>query len=604
MSSNSRTIAAVGPDRATVVALIAVVFGYTATTASAHPISVLSETAFIDRDRVTLDVEVFAEDLYFYHDLQANEKNEVTATALRDAAQRHGPLLLERLPIFDAKGRRLQGGRVVDVEGEEFPADIPVGELMGHDLIYRLEIPLAAPPEFLSFSQRLVDSEAGFPALVDFRAKQAGLDEEIEATLKPGDVRTVRFDWSSPAKIGAAESQGEEWLQARREDLLGATSLNTVRSFLYITRREVRHELLIPFPLVESYFTVDRANQDALSPSEQDSAKTKIGEFFSAKNPLSIDGVVREPASRRVEFFSLEDRDLTQSPARRTVSAVNARVGVILTYPLEAPAANMELIWDSFNRQAWRVDAFCFVDGEILRPKFSMATRSDTFTWQRSKAVPPTVAKVVAAPMPRQWSIPWLGLLIVGVGIAAGFRAKRRPAVAGAILAASVAMAATVWPSARISFVSPLASPPEVTSDEAGEIFEVLHRNLYRSVDAATDADALDLLAASADGELLRDLYLRLVKSFHSADDSGALPSANEIAVLEQRKSESDGPEGFGYFCRWEVIGRVEHWGHVHSRRYRYAADFQIAPREGSWKIVSLDLHDARIVEDESVGLL
>ncbi|HEX6986166.1 MAG TPA: hypothetical protein VF170_12370, partial [Planctomycetaceae bacterium] len=132
--------------------------------ASAHPISVLVETAYVDRDVVTIDVECFAEDLYFYHGLKPNDRNEVAAETLRETSVKHGPLLLERLPVFDSAGRRIEGGKVVSVTGNEFPADIPLGELMGTSLIYRLELPLARPPEFLSFSQRLVDDDAGFPA--------------------------------------------------------------------------------------------------------------------------------------------------------------------------------------------------------------------------------------------------------------------------------------------------------------------------------------------------------------------------------------------------------------------------------------------------------
>lgn len=592
--------------RGRLAGLLALLLGCSfAHTAYAHPISVVVETAHIDRDKITIDVEVFAEDLFFYHDLKPNERNEVPASALREAAVKHGPLLLERLPVFDMSGRRIQGGKVISVEGDAFPADIPLGEFMGHDLIYRLELPLEKPPEFLSFSQRLVDGDAGFPALVDFRAKQAGLEEEIEATLKPRDVRTIRFDWSPEDPKASEGSSREEWLEARREDLLGATSLNTVRSFLYITRREVRHELLIPFPLVESYFTVDRADADTLTPSEQDIAKAKAAEFFSAKNPLSIDGVPHEPSATRVEFFTLEDRDLTKPPKRRTVSAVNSRIGIVLSYPLAAPASEVELVWDAFNRQAWRVDAFCFAGSEILRPKFSMATRSDTFAWKRPQPIEPTTVEVVEAPRTQKWSIPWLAIGIGGVGIVAGLRFRRRPALAGAVIAASVSTAAAVWTTVRVNVTPPLPLAPIVSADEASEIFHQFHRNLYLSVEATTDEEALDLLAASADGELLRDLYLRLVRSFRVVDDSGTLPIADEINILRERKIGAAGRDGgFDYSCIWEVTGRVEHWGHVHSRRYRYEGEFRIEPRDGQWKMTSLDLRDARIVEDEAVGLL
>src|SRR5690606_27876599 len=161
-----------------------------------------------------------------------------------------------------------------------------------------------------------------------------------------------------------------------------------IRSFLYIEPREIRHELLIPFPLVESYLTIDRADPELLTHDEQQAAGPKIGEYFRGRNPLTIDGDPAEPIVSRVEFFTLDDRNLSVAQPRRTVSAVNARVGLILSYPLDRPAGTVELKWNAFNRQAWRVDAFVFAGDEILRPKFSAATRDDTFAWQRPEMPP------------------------------------------------------------------------------------------------------------------------------------------------------------------------------------------------------------------------
>src|SRR5690606_23932696 len=86
--------------------------------ADAHPISVVVESAYVERDKVSIEVECFAEDLYFYHNLRPNDKNKATASSLRDAAVKHGPLLLERLPVYDAGGHRIDGGRIVSVTGD------------------------------------------------------------------------------------------------------------------------------------------------------------------------------------------------------------------------------------------------------------------------------------------------------------------------------------------------------------------------------------------------------------------------------------------------------------------------------------------------------
>lgn len=570
-----------------------------------HPISVVIETAYVDHDKVTMEVEVYAEDLVFYHDVKPDDRNEVPAEALREAAAKHGPLLLERLPVFDAAGRRIEGGEVGSVTGtDEFPASVPIGELMGYSLVYRLEVPLAKPPEFLSFSQRLVGPEDGFPALVDFRVKQAGQEEEVEATLKPGQVRTVRFEWSG-GDASPADAEREAWMKEVRADTLGATGLNSVRSFLYVGRREVRHELLIPFPLLESYFSVDRQQPDFLSPEEQEAAKQKVGEFFADKNPIAIDGAKQTPSSVRVEFFTLEDRDLTKPPKRRTVNTVNARVGVILAYPTDPPSTEVKLVWNAFNRLAWRVDAFCFAGDEVLRPKFSMATRQATFVWKRPAAPTPLDVKLAAAPPRPALAVAWLSLLLAAGALTVGLSTRHRPRIAAGVTATGLLAAALTWGGPRLLVPQPFAELPSLTDAQAADAFGRLHHNLYLATDASTEEEALEALAGAADGELLRDLYLQLVRTFRETDETGAIPVTSGVKILAGNKlGEPTAQGGFNYTCRWEVAGRVEHWGHVHNRRYHYDAVFRVERRSGRWTMTAMNLRDARLVEDQATGLL
>ncbi|MBA3312411.1 MAG: hypothetical protein H0T47_03835 [Planctomycetaceae bacterium] len=586
-----------------VVVLLAVAWlGMSAQVAVAHPISVVTESAFVERDKVTVDIEVFAEDLYFFHGVKENDAGAVGKEGLREAAGKHGALLLERLPVFDAAGRRLKG-EVISVTGDEFPEDILPGELMGHSLIYRLEFPLSEPPEFLTFSQRLVDSSAGFPALVDFRIKQAGRDDEAVATLKPNQVRTIRFEWEGETALPAtSDAVRESWMKEQRDDALGATSLNTIRSFLYIAKREVRHELLIPFPLVESFITVDRADPDFLTHDEQQVAKPKIGEFFVEQNPVTIDGTASRPSDVRVEFFTLDDRNLAKAVPRRTVSAVNCRIGLILTYPLERPANEVKLVWDAFNREAWRVDAFCFVGDEVLRPEFSAAKRKDTFVWNRPPEPKPEPVPVARVPASPTLTLPGFSILIAAIGAVFAFLLRRRPPLAVGIAVGCCVLAITGRKHVQVTFARPLASTPELPASETDAIVRTLHANLYRAADAATDEEVVEALAAAADGDVLRSLALQLIEYVRFGEDEGGTLAVQDVEVLSgSRAGERAETGGFDYQMTWDVTARLEHWGHVHDRRFRYDAVFAIDPREGRWVITEIDLRDVRMLEDESL---
>ena len=47
---------------------------------------------------------------------------------------------------------------------------------------------------------------------------------------------------------------------------------------------------------------------------------------------------------------------------------------------------------------------------------------------------------------------------------------------------------------------------------------------------------------------------------------------------------------GFTALATWTVTGSVGHWGHIHKRSNRYQAELDIAPVDGVWKIVGLEL--------------
>ncbi|MFO0217921.1 MAG: hypothetical protein ACK54I_00795, partial [Planctomycetota bacterium] len=45
---------------------------------------------------------------------------------------------------------------------------------------------------------------------------------------------------------------------------------------------------------------------------------------------------------------------------------------------------------------------------------------------------------------------------------------------------------------------------------------------------------------------------------------------------------------GFQYRCKWNLVGSVEHWGHLHQRTNIYDADFTVSLVNGAWKITAM----------------
>ena len=72
----------------------------------------------------------------------------------------------------------------------------------------------------------------------------------------------------------------------------------------------------------------------------------------------------------------------------------------------------------------------------------------------------------------------------------------------------------------------------------------------------------------------------------------GERVKVREVTMLDvqPRRRLPDG--GFIAECRWDVSGSVGHWGHVHGRSNRYQAELAIAPVDGSWKLIGLEILD------------
>ena len=86
-------------------------------------------------------------------------------------------------------------------------------------------------------------------------------------------------------------------------------------------------------------------------------------------------------------------------------------------------------------------------------------------------------------------------------------------------------------------------------------------------------------------------------------DPINAGRDAGEIldGQFEPLPVESDGSEyGFGYQCRWNVAGTVEHWGHIHQRTNQYEASFRVEMVDNAWKVTNMELLNEQRLQFET----
>jgi hypothetical protein len=569
--------------------------------ASAHPISVTRAHVYVTRDKVAAKLDVFVEDLFLFHDLKPNDRDFLEPAVIRDGIEKHQQFLLERFAIRDVRGEPLRGVVVGVEQAEMQPEGIPLAELMAHQITFAFEYPLDEAPEFLTFSQHLVDDTLLVPAEMQLRVKQEGAGTSHHEVLYPDKPQTIRFSWDNPPLApDASEDDWEQWYQRQEDETLGITSYSSVYSFLYIGDYEIRHEILVPLLTLEESVLIARASDAFLEVEEQDAASEQIAAFFTAGNPLDVDGVRVRPEVQRIDFYGLDFKDFARRAERRRVSMANARVGVILSYPLAAPPETVEVTWDRFNQFIWTVNMTVYAYDDTLRVALSRVGNENSYRWTspgRTPRPPYQPVSVELPPSPRL-SLPAASLIsstflpvIFLVLWLRGAVAKSYAFATGLVVCCAVA----VWPFGRFDIPDPFAVSPEITESQAEAAFAALHRNVYRAFDYRDEDQVYDALAVSVAGPLLRDMYLDIRRGLEMQEQGGAVSRVREVNMVEGEKVDTDGSRdadspGFGFHCRWTVEGTVEHWWHVHARTNAYEALFKVEAHDGVWKITSMDI--------------
>ncbi len=577
----------------------------------AHPISLTQAFVFVTREQATVKLDFFAEDLFLFHNLAPNDRDFLEPNVIQSGIEKHKTFLLERFTIRDVHGQRLTG-RVVGVGQSKMAAEgIRLADLMSHRISFQVEYPFTEPPEFLTFSQQLSDDKLVVPAEVQLNVKQEAAGTGSQEVLYPGTPQTVRFRWDSPPLApDASQEARDEWYQKQKDETLGITSYSAVYSFLYITDYEVRHEILIPLLTLEESVLIARADDAFLEIAEQDAAREQIAAYFTAGNPLEIDGVRVQPVVRRIDFYGLDFKDFAQRVERRRVPLSSARVGVILSYSTKGTPSRVQVTWDRFNRFIWTVNMIVYAFEDTLRATLSRLGMENKYSWQNPGRPPPpplTQVDMTLPPRPR-WSLPVvsLGCILLWPGLI--WLLWRRAAAARSYVFGSAlvaAVAAGVWPWARWELDNPFMPPSTASADQATAIFAALHKNIYRAFDYRQENDVYDALAKSVDGPLLGELYLQVRRGLEMQEQGGAVSRVREVKMVSGQKeparfAATSDPRGFDYRCRWTVAGTVEHWGHLHARTNEYEARFTIEPRAGAWKITSMEVLNEKRLKFET----
>lgn len=576
-----------------------------------HPVSIVNADIYVNRGITTMRLTCFAEDLVMLQGVEALEDGLYDNEELLDATKDHGEYLQEKIILRNSAGEVMKSKLVETIDIEIPDEGIKDGKLMEYKISFVFEFKYEKPPEFITIEQQMVAEGALLPSEFKILMKQAGSDSPYMHMMKPSKPETFRFDWEKPIlSQDASAKEWDEWFAEQREKNLGITSYSSVYSFIYITRHEVRHEVLIPLATLASFIDLERKDPSFLDIEEQEAASEKVKRFFSIGNPVRINSIEVAPVFDRIDFYGLDLRDFAMQAEKRRVSMANGRVGVIMSYSTKGSPTEVEVEWDKFNDYIKSVDAVAFAFDKIEKTEFSKFIENNTYKWSEPGRKPlPPITELSSTIDVEAYKKPTLRLPVVTLALlAGGILSLLLGLVFGAgwkvswALAAICCVASLFTLNLNVTEIDdPFAKPPPefaMEDDEAREVFGQLHKNMFRAFDYRNESDVYDALAKSVDGELLRKLYLDVNESLRVEEQGGAVANVNEVNLLDGKKynlkSGADNPApGFGYRCRWNLVGTIEHWGHIHQRTNEYDADFNIEVRDDGWKIVSMEVLDA-----------
>ena len=492
----------------------------------AHPVSLSAAIIDVHEDHIAVEIQIMLEDLVLYQEVSADSEYRYPADALREAARKHGDFVTKYFTIRDANGEQLVGN-LQEIDTSTIDENgVPQTDLMNKWVTYPLVVPVDSRQNFFTFMQTFGGRAAVIPAVMDLMLLQSGILLETPTQLTLGQPHSVKFDWDNPP--AHAPNSLRELRKMRDEQLrerLGIATYGGLYSFLYIHRFEVRHEILVPLLTLETWLSIPREDPDFLEVAEQEVVRTQIGDFFQESNLVSINGLSIPPNLVRINFFGLDINDFALNKEPRRVSVYQARVGVILSYPSRSTLQDVELHWKTFSEHA-----------PFLR-SIVLAGHDDPFE------------HIFFVKRPRfRWHSEWIDTPVKPV----------------------------------------LVQSQTLNTVTSTGVLQKLLSNVYSAFDFRDDSDVYDTLATSVQGDLLRDLYLKIKRSLLVAEQGGAQSHVTTVKILSVKPTRNF--LASEYEVTWRTTGTVEHWGHVHTRINEYDATFTLETEDGVWKLSKVDI--------------
>jgi len=392
---------------------------------------------------------------------------------------------------------------------------------------------------------------------------------------------------------------GALWLLTAAEAF--AHTPPTVYQNVRVDETEAVWEATIGAELFEDWLGFAPKTLDDLEEEERARVVSAVEDFFADWSVLSIDRVPVKGVLKGLETMEFIDHMATWRYGK-----------VTLVYSTIGRPRQMSIVWKRFeNSIGWYLAP---IQGEISGfgrgAYFALAEKEPEFVWHvpREPRAPPAFAPP-AAPEKAVLDLPVASAALVALGILAVpllLLGKASGKITAGVAVGALVLAAALSGVARTEVSLPWDRAFEMPDEEGARfLFETIQKNIYRAFEYDKEEDVYDTLAKSVRGHLLEDVYAEVMESLIFREEGGGAVSRILGTENVETKIEfgSSGARAFELEAIWRVTGRVEHWGHSHTRLNEYQARFEVSYAGGEWLISKMEVLDQKRLEDPEYRL-
>lgn len=334
----------------------------------AHAVSISHGSVLVHPDRIRLELKIAAEDFAHYYGIGIMQRLPWSLESLEWAADRHGHSLVDAMVIRNGQGERLPGRLVSKLMTPLREGPLNPDQIRSLEIIYVIEYANLHSPGLLSFQLLPITGSPGLLSQSCLNVRLSGTDESRSIRLTSGgNVETLQFSWprdgSRPTITGPLEG------------------LKSVLARMEIAGDELRFEVDVPLPLLETFVPFDRVNREFIEVEDQRAAESRLQSFFLGRNDISIDGRLSVPDSAGVVWLEPGSSESTRSTFPRRLGVWTTRVRWSQRFELNKAPTSVTLHWDLFNAAV--LQAEITLQSDNSRSIHRVSTYAPALHWTR-----------------------------------------------------------------------------------------------------------------------------------------------------------------------------------------------------------------------------